>query len=321
MAAKHQATGKSVQNSKTSISKAGYSASQRSAYKAVYKAAVKSAYKAERANSAATKRLQAAAKRAASRSKAFQRRVKGSVVKGSYLQAKYGKVARGPIVVPLRSQFRTRASTHSYLQAKYGKKTYALTRPSSIVRLKPRVQQGKIVGVNRVGVRKAQTNRSVYGASVQATNAARRTKANKHYTSMKRRKAAGGRENLPGTEWIAAGNDQGAENCVAVAIANSLLYQRGKRVTDEQVAAVTDEWLKRGLWRAWHDQPWYPEAELVGFSIRGIPQPGDIIGFESVNGPHCGVLLPGNLVVSWGEVIPLESEIEEAWKITWAVTG
>lgn len=320
MAAKKPAAKyKPVKNSKTIKSVSGFTARQRQTYNAVYYNALRSSVRQARVNRIMAQRVQAAATRARGRQRAIVR-TQVKILRGRYVQARYGTNPGMPNV-PLKSQLRKVQSITAYLQARYGKKTYAITGKGS-VRLNSKKSLGPaIMAAAKPAVRKAQTSRTPYAnayARAYATQAARRISPKAKVS--KTRKAPRHLKALPDTPWITAGNDEGIENCVAVAIANSLLYNFGYRVTDEQLELVKDNKLNRALWRIWHDEPWWP-VDLLGYRWTDEPEPGDIIGFESENGPHCGVLLPGNKVVSWGEVIPLESEIEEAWTLKWAMTG
>lgn len=147
----------------------------------------------------------------------------------------------------------------------------------------------------------------------------------------KARKAAIARhEALPGLRWITAGNDEGTENCTAVAIANHLLYHTGHRVPDELVKCLGSFRVKRVdrvLDFLDFMRMWGPEADLSDYE-RIEPrhaEPGMVVGFDViVEGkpePHCGVLLPGNKVISWGEAIALEAGIDEAWSVHWTATA
>lgn len=320
MAAKKPAKSKGVKTSKTVNSRSSLTFAQRNVYQAAYKAAIKSANQQARANSIAQSRIQAASTRGRARNR-YVTRSQSQVVRNTYLQARYG-VQRYPFLgIPLKSRLVSKQSITAYIQARYGKKVYAMTRPQSSVRVQPWAQ-GKVTTAAKSAVRKPQTSRTKYAsayASAFANSVARRVPASQK-AAFKPRKAPRHLAAVPDTPWITAGNDEGAENCVAVAIGNSLLYNFGYRVTDEQLELVKDHKLNRALWKIWHDEPWWP-VELAWYRWTDEPAPGDIIGFESENGPHCGILLPGNKVVSWGEVIPLESEIEEAWTLKWLTTG
>lgn len=147
----------------------------------------------------------------------------------------------------------------------------------------------------------------------------------------KARKAAIVRhETLADAQWITAGNDEGKENCVAVAIANHLLYHTGYRVPDDLVECLVGSFRVKRVDRMLDFldflRVWGPEADLSEYA-RIEPchaEPGMIVGFDvTVDGrakPHCGVLLSGNKVISWGEVVSLESEIDEAWSVHWTAT-
>lgn len=319
MAAKSAAkkTAKSVKTSKTTKSRSGFTAAQRSAYNAALKAALKSSVRQQRSNAAQGKRARAAAKRAAKRN-TFVARRSAKIVRNTYLQAKYG-IQTGPVSgVPLRSQLRTQASIAAYLEAHYGVKTFRLTTGTSSVRVKPRVRKGRVVSAGKTAVSKPRTSRS---AIAQATQAARSVPKSAKLPS-KPRKAAGGRHGiLAHAQWITAGNDEGEENCVSVAIANHLLYHTGYRAGDAQVDYL-HVLCRNQVDIALHRLDYYEAWSPVSLSEYGPvkpedAEPGMIVGFATEQGDHCGVLLPGNMVISWGEIVPLESEIEEAWYVAW----
>lgn len=317
-AAKKAKTARSTKSSKTTKARSRYTAAQQQAYNRAFNSALKSSVRAQRANTIAQHRIQAAASRLRQRNRFVQRRIQGRIVRNTYLQARYG-IQSGPAsVVPLKSPLRKLSSIRSYLQAHYGQKTYALTSAKGSVRVFPRqkrVARGRVVAANQRAVSKAATNRSAIAAGQRAARAVPASQK-----AHRVRKAPRHLKSVTDTPWITAGNDEGTENCVVVAIANSLLYNLGFRVADEQLEFVRDQRINKALWRIWHDEPWQL-VDLLWYRWTDEPQPGDIIGFETDNGPHCGILLPGNKVVSWGEVIPLESEIEEAWTLKWMMTG
>ncbi len=125
-------------------------------------------------------------------------------------------------------------------------------------------------------------------------------------------------------DWIAAGNNQGTENCVAVAIANHLLAWTGYRLTDDQVSDLHEagDGTIRGtllaaavLWRN------IRVALAVKLSCLSSLYPtGTLLGTSTSRGPHAVLLMPGNQVVSWGELTPLEDVTEEAWYVQWELT-
>jgi hypothetical protein len=314
-AAKKAKAVKSIKTSKTTNAKSQLTSVQRSAFRAAYVAGVRAANRGARANSLAAKRVTAAARRAKLRNK-YVARTKANIVRNTYLQARYGNQTYSKFVgVPLHRPLFKASSIRSYLQARYGKKTYAITTNRGSVRVgKFHAKKGKVVAPGRRAVSKPGTNRA---ATAQAKAAAARVA---HVKASKPRKAAGDKP-AENTNWITAGNDEGEENCVAVAVANHLLYHTGHRVHDSQVtylSVLADERLSVAMDRLDYYEVWAP----IGLSEYGKvapadAQPGMIVGFKTDNGDHCGLLLPGNKVVSWGEIIPLESEIEEAWEIAW----
>lgn len=125
------------------------------------------------------------------------------------------------------------------------------------------------------------------------------------------------------SDWVTAGNDLGTENCVAVAIANHLLAWHGLRLSDRQVRMIHDSpgdtiedalnWLR--------DEDPFPYVHLGNAIALIRPVVGSLIGFETDDGrDHAGVLLDGE-VITWGEILPLESEVEESWYLRWEIHG
>lgn len=158
------------------------------------------------------------------------------------------------------------------------------------------------------------------GAAAAANVPAPKTVAKKSVS--KPRKAAGITPSV-NSEWITAGNDRDVENCVAVAIANHLLLHSGHRVSNHDLAYLMyRDSVQKALTSLDYNSPW----QGVGLSEYGMKapedaQPGDIVGFETGQGSHCAVLMPGNMVISWGEIVPLESEVDEVWEVAWTVTS
>lgn len=123
---------------------------------------------------------------------------------------------------------------------------------------------------------------------------------------------------LANPDWISAGNDTGTENCGAVAIANHLLRHTGIRMTDEQVneLAAQGETIWRLLTELCHEKL-FDNAQPVMWTHPLVAGPGDIVCYR-VNGiDHAALLIEGRTVVSWGQEIPLEYPVMEAWNIKW----
>jgi len=311
---------KSVKNSKTVTAKSHFTSRQRQSYQAALKGALKNANREAKASSIANSRLQAALTRQRRRNRYVQR-TQAKIVRNTYLQARYGVQNYSNAGIPLRSRLATAKAVSEYLQVRYGKKTYSLTTTKGSVRIKPRVQRGQVVAAGKRALTKSSTGRNRTAQAV-ANRVARRTSA--QAPPSRRRTAPRNLRNADGTRWVTAGNDEGTENCTAVAIANSCLYSLGYKPSDEQVAMIKGGRLSVALWLLHRDSTWWP-AELFRYRrvnlAVSIPLPGDIVGFETENGSHCGLLLPGGKVVSWGETVSLETEIDEAWTPVWKITG
>lgn len=121
------------------------------------------------------------------------------------------------------------------------------------------------------------------------------------------------------SEWIRAGNDEGAENCLAVALANHLYMWTGYKMDDDQVQAMSGETVPEILRNMKKASPFVnirvAEWAELGPCHYGIA--GSLIVFHTARGCHSGVLMPGRKVISWGEITDLESEVEEAYYVRW----
>jgi hypothetical protein len=325
MAAKASAakkTAKGVKNSKTTKANSGFTSAQNQAYRAAYTAAVKNANLRAKANTLAKRRLQSSAALAAKRIQAVANRTKPSGIRATYLQAKYGAQYLGPIGYPVRRRLFSQKSTTAYLQSRYGKQTFRFTAQTSRITRYPKRKKGRVVAAAKPAVRKSVTGRTAYATSVGRI-AARRVPAKQKVVSKTR--TASGLTPAVNAEWITAGNDLGIDNCVAVAIANHRLLHTGHRLTDDVIRDM-DHFAGRRLdfaiYCLYWDRLLFDEFRIEDYdSVDPIKAcPGLIVGFDTPRGPHCGVLLPDNKVISWGEVIPLDAEIEEAWFVKWTVT-
>lgn len=329
------AVAKTVKKSKTSSGLAKMTAAQTSAYQAASKTAMQKAQLQHNAVTLQQRRLQGAAKATGKlrqkRAQTIQARIGRNAVSATYkqivyahqsktlrLQAaaslfKHAQVAQNRQFAYLGEALHSRTTTLQTLtsgqalslEARY----VAAARKTALRKNKPA----------KGGVSKSRTSKSPYAAIGRSAG----IQAAARVPASKTRKAAGMGliEKSPDRAWITAGNDLGEENCVAVAIANSLLYHTGYRVTDGQIIALDYDDFSTALYHLWVWKLWAPQASL--YDYREVPvhevRPGMIVGFETENGPHCGVLMPGHKVVSWGEVVPLEAEIEEAWVCEWRV--
>ena len=301
-----------------------YTPAQRKAYNAASRSAISKALATQRAAAVAARNIQNAKgvqqRRAlkAARSKAKPGR------SGKRLRPASGKQA----VIRLRSLgaqaagYARRTQNYTYQQAAFisGLATYKANRKvmaRMLARKKMKTVPRKSATPRRPGKYAAIGRKA-------GTAAAARIPTVKTPVSKKRKAAGERHETLADTQWIVAGNDKGVENCVAVAVANHLLLHHGHRVTHPELVHLS---YRDSVWKAlceidYHSDLW----KGVGLSEYGMispeeVQPGDIVGFETPQGSHCGVLMPDNMVISWGEIVPLESEIDEAWQVTWTVTS
>lgn len=336
---------KAVKNSKTSKAKSHYTAAQRKAYQSASRNAIKRAQLQHNAKALQQRRLQAAekviVKLQQKRTQAIAARIKAHAVRATYLQTAHSREAAPLRIAAAHRLFKIQSIAQNRQFAAAGEAIHARTTTLQTLtdaqalsieqRLsaaasararanrKTKAKKGKVVAKGKSATRKGKTSRSSpYTAAGHRAGAA--AAARVHVS--KPRKAPAHRP-VKSTEWITAGNDCDTENCVAVAIANSLLYNFGYRVSDEQVntLALTNR-LAVGLWLTWAQNLWYP-VELLRYERRSpcMVRPGDIVGFDIEGMPHCGVFAGEGKVITWGEVVSLESPIDEAWSVRWRMTG
>ena len=334
---------KSVKTSKTTRSKTGRTAAQNKAYQTASKAAMQKAQLKVSTRALQERRLQAAVKvqgkLKAKGQQAFAARIKVLAVHRTYLQTVYGKQQASLRIQAANRLFKAQSLATNRQFAYLGEAIHARsTTLQTLTDAQAATVQMRLSAAARRAVlggksgkpkaaakRKAATSRSPYasiGAAAGKAAAARVGKTAAKAPASKTRKAS---RLTPAVnaEWITAGNDEGEGNCIAVAIANHLYYHTGHRVLDRQVSAVVFTDFLTALHNMWIWHYWGPQVKLYDYRcVRPCDaEPGMIIGFEVVvDGkaePHCGVLMHGNKVISWGEIVPLESEIEEAWSVQW----
>ena len=140
------------------------------------------------------------------------------------------------------------------------------------------------------------------------------------------------RKILPGTsgqlKWL---GDEDTPNCVVIAVANSLLRTWGTiTITNRDLEELAQDCgaapaIEEALWQAWlTGWPRSCRAHLAGYApaLTGeengeVLVGGLIVGYETENGPHAALSLPGKRVVSWGAVTDLTARVEEAWEVRW----
>lgn len=123
------------------------------------------------------------------------------------------------------------------------------------------------------------------------------------------------------SDWITAANDQGIENCLSVAIANHLYAWTGYKMADDQVDEIKGDTVYSALEYLKLHSPFenVKVEEFAQLTHRHHDIPGSLIVFNPPEGCHAGVLLPHWKVVTWGEIVKLESEVEEAYYVRWEV--
>jgi hypothetical protein len=129
--------------------------------------------------------------------------------------------------------------------------------------------------------------------------------------------------------------DPDGYDCVAAAVANSLMLDRRFAHSDVRYTILRDE---LGQWpggpsiaqalehvqRSWKftDMPW-----LTGYEPDdpALAAAGSVIGFATATGPHAALYLGAGLIASWGEVLLLADvmtgEVEESWDLTWGTVS
>jgi hypothetical protein len=125
--------------------------------------------------------------------------------------------------------------------------------------------------------------------------------------------------------WITGGNDV-ADNCAAVAVANSLLLATGYRTGDGELLRLHDRAgplsIPEALAAFREVMPCAPvPAELAvpgnpGLRVTGVASL--LAGLATPHGPHAALLL-GDGLVTWGGVMdwPDDWLLEETWEVTW----
>lgn len=338
---------KPVAASKSSVSKAKYTAAQYSAYQKASKSAIQHAQLTHNTKALQQRRLQAASKTktklAAKGQQAAAARIKATAVRQTYLQIAAARESGALRVAAAHRLFKAQSVATQKQFAYAGEAIHSrtttlqtLTNSQALTTEQALARKARITASNRKTMPKATTRKGATGKSPYSSigAAAGRAAASRVRATpaAKTRTAAGHMDHLelPDTSWITAGNDKDKENCIAVAVANSLLYHTGIRVNDAAVDYLasyhgTDFGLAlqrldySAIWSSWH-----VEMSEYGMMQLEEAEPGMLVGFEVVvDGKirnHCGLLMGGNQVVSWGEIVPLPSEIDEVWEIVWLTT-
>lgn len=327
---------KNVKSSHTTQGKAKYTSAQFKAYQAASKTAIQHAQLTHNASVLQSRRLQGAvkarAKVAAKRQQVITARIKRNAIRSTHRQIVYAHQSRTLRIGAAARLFKAQQVAQNRQFAYQGEAIHSRTTTlQTLTDEQALTTEERYARAARRGLhkkpktgakRKGATRKSPYsaiGASAGRSAASR-------VPASKTRKAAGRMTTNAQTRWITAGNDLDKENCVAVAMANHLLYHTGYRVTDGQVdylATYHGGNFANALSRLDYSSIWAPDVGLseYGQIYPDKVQPGMLVGFDVVVGgeevPHCGLLLEDNRVVSWGEITSLESKIDEAWEIVW----
>lgn len=347
---------KGVKASKTTKSKSGMTSAQNKAFQAASKKAIQAAQLQHNAKTLQARRLQGAAKArsklAAKGVQLFSARIKVAAVAQTYRQISKAHQAKSLRVQAAHNLFKAQSLATNRQFAYSGEAIHAHTTTMQTLtdaqalaaaqRLSNAARRRIVSGASKKKpvpkkTTKAKAVKSPYTAIGQAAGRAAAARVGKPKVAAKKARAktkvkasaskprkAAGLTPAVNPVWITAGNDEGKENCVLVAIANHCLLHTGHRVPDgliDYLNLYNTFSIETALYRIDRSEAWKPVTlSEYGMVKSEDAQPGMIIGFESEQGAHCGVLLEGNMVISWGEVVPLEAEIEEAWEISWMMT-
>lgn len=338
---------KAVKKSKTSSATAGFSNAQYSAYLSASKAAIQKAQTAHNASVMQERRLQSAAKAraklAAKGAQLYAARIKTGAVSQTYRQIAKAHQSKSLRVQAAHNLFKAQSLETNRQFAYKGEAIHARTttlqtltdaqaltasQRNSAAARKRIISGGKPNKPKPATKAKGKTSKSPYAAVGQKAGLAAAAKIPKIKAKTKTKPAkvrkAFTTVKTVNPKWVTAGNDEGKENCILVAIANHCLYHTGHRVPDrllDYLSMYNAMTIERALNRIDYSEAWTPATlSEYGMVKPEDAKPGMIIGFEAENGPHCGVLMPDNMVVSYGEVVPLLAEIEEAWEAEWTTT-
>jgi hypothetical protein len=354
--AKTKATKASKSAAKTKAQKAkarkptsGLSAAQVRAYNKASQAATKAARIQSNADKLRAKRLATAKRVTAIQRKAYKtaaaQRVVEYAVKKTYQQTVSGHQNAYVRLAAAKRLFRATSIASSRKFVALGIGTHAhtsrmqtLTAAQALsyektlsakarVRAKRQLRKPKAAKKSRKPAKKAKVglSKAAVSAGLAAAHnrklvaaAARAAQSKKKSVKAKAKPKAGTVTAAVNPEWITAGNDQGSENCLAVAIANHLLAWTGYRMTDDQVNSIKGETAYDALSWIEDEDPFENihigmKAELHDYDI-----PGSLICFDSPNGEHAGVLIPAGLV-SWGEIQAVPETVTEAYYVRWSV--
>ena len=342
---------KTVKKSKSTSATAGMSAAQRGAYQKAAQAATKAAQTQHNATTLQERRLQGAAKArsklAAKGAQLFSARIKTNAVSQTYRQIAQAHQSKGLRVQAAHNLFKAQSLATNRQFAYSGEAIHlhttvmqTLTNAQALnvaqrqsASARKRILAGASKKKPKAATKaKARTSRSPYAAAANKAGLAAaakipspsKTVKPKTKTQPAKVRKAPGVTRTVNPEWITAGNDEDKENCVLVAVANHCLLHTGHRISEsfiDYMGMYNAQTIAQALGRVDVSEAWTP-ATLTEYGMVNPEdaKPGMLIGFEAENGPHCGVLMAGNMVVSYGEVVPLTAEIEEAWEATWTMT-
>ncbi|HVT97637.1 MAG TPA: hypothetical protein VHE33_09025, partial [Acidobacteriaceae bacterium] len=153
--------------------------------------------------------------------------------------------------------------------------------------------------------------------------------APKKKTAAKKSRTAPRPQTLAPLKFLHGFGNPDGEDCVAAAIANHLLCDKGIRLSPAQYLALTEtvpdgSSIEDALFRVMVSPPWKDGPNLIGYcEVPFCPSRVLVLGYEAEEGPHAAASVGNGFVLSWGEVLQLKAtqaagaQIEECWNLAW----
>ncbi len=170
---------------------------------------------------------------------------------------------------------------------------------------------------------KAQHQAGLRWAAAGRAAQARKRSGKKPLPLKKRAAPAPGMLMQPAGPWHLGGNDCWP-SCAAAALANHLILSSGLRASEEEILAlhlaaggspaigeILEAAQEHGLAGAQLAEFWpLPDGCAMPGAIAGISMPL----------AHAVLLAPHEMMISWGQEMPLRSEVEESWWAQWKIS-
>lgn len=148
-------------------------------------------------------------------------------------------------------------------------------------------------------------------------------------TAAKKSRTAPRPQTLAPLKFLHGFGSPDGEDCVAAAIANCLLCDKGVRLSPAQYLALTEtvpdgSSIEDALFQVMTRPPWEDGPNLIGYcQVPFCASRVLLVGYEAEEGPHAAASVGNGFVLTWGEVLQLEStqapgaQIEECWNLAW----